>query len=217
MWALSRPSDRAGVHINGGDLQRTFQIDPLEMRARTICCNGAHRGRRIITLSVPGAGAGASKHAPDRIYAVVSPLFTEGQSMHPGIIIVAVVFWVFVGVVSVAGMVQDYRKRELALQPLRIAIEHGQQLDPEIISRLLGQDARHEELDPRLLHVGGIITIASGFGVALLSVFVSLAFPPYHWIVMGIGALAVCVGIGLLIGARALRSAIARYPQDKVA
>ena len=40
---------------------------------------------------------------------------------------VAIAFWIFIAVVSVAGMVQDYRKRQLALEPLRIAIEHGQQ------------------------------------------------------------------------------------------
>lgn len=68
--------------------------------------------------------------------------------MHPGIQAVAITFWIFITVVSVAGMILDYRKRQLALEPLRIAIEHGQQLDPEIITRLLGKEERHEELDP---------------------------------------------------------------------
>lgn len=122
-----------------------------------------------------------------------------------GITIVAVAFWVFIGVVSVAGMIQDYRKRQLALEPLRIAIEHGQQLSPEIIAKLVGREERQEELDPQLLRVGGIITAASGVGVALLSIFVALVFPPYHWIVLGVGVLAVCVGVGLLIAAKSLR------------
>ena len=138
--------------------------------------------------------------------------------MHPGIAVVAVFFWIFVAVVAVAGMIQDYRKRELALQPLRIAIEHGQQLDPEIIRRLLGQEERqHEPLDPRLLQVGGIITIASGVGVALLSIFVALVHPPHHWIVLGIGVVAICVGVGLLIAANSLRRSATSYLQDKVA
>ncbi len=126
--------------------------------------------------------------------------------MHPGpgITVVAIVFWIFIAAVSIAGMVQDYRKRQLALEPLRIAIEHGQQLTPEIITRLLGQEGRHEELDPRLLRIGGIITCAAGVGVALLALFVSLVFPPYHWLVLGAGTVAVCVGIGLMIAARAL-------------
>ena len=122
-----------------------------------------------------------------------------------GIAAVAIVFWIFIAVVSVAGMIQDYRKRQLALEPLRIAIEHGQQLSPEIIAKLLGRDERHEELDPNLLMVGGIITCASGIGVALLSIFIALVFAPYHWIALGVGVVAVCVGVGLLIAAKSIR------------
>jgi len=131
--------------------------------------------------------------------------------MHPAIEIVGITFWIFITVVSVAGMIQDYRKRKLALEPLRIAIEQGQKLDPEIITRLLGREERHEQLNPQELKVGGIITAASGLGVGLLSVFVAQVFPPYHWLVLGAGVLAVCVGVGLLIAASSL------HRQDKVA
>ena len=124
---------------------------------------------------------------------------------HTGITIVAVFFWIFVGAVSIAGMVQDYRKRQLALEPLRIAIEHGQPLTPEILAKLLGREEHEDELDPRLLKVGGIITCSSSIGVALLAGFVSLVFPPYHWLVLGVGVVAFCVGIGLLLAASVLR------------
>jgi|KBSMisStandDraft_5_1062788.scaffolds.fasta_scaffold1371244_2 hypothetical protein len=136
--------------------------------------------------------------------------------MHPAIQAVAITFWIFVTVVSVAGMVLDYRKRQLALEPLRIAIEHGQQLDPEIITRLLGRE-RHEQLDPQLLKTGGIITCASGLGVGLLAAFVAHVFPPYHWLILGTGVVAVCVGVGLLIAASSLRRSAESAPQDKVA
>ena len=119
--------------------------------------------------------------------------------------LVAVAFWVFVAVVSVAGMIQDYRKRQLALEPLRLAIEHGQQLSPELLAKLLGREEEHEELDPKLLQVGGIVTCASGVGVALLSIFIALVYPPYHWIALGVGVVAVCVGLGLMIAAKSLR------------
>jgi hypothetical protein len=124
---------------------------------------------------------------------------------HPAIAAVAIAFWIFVAVVSVAGIIQDYRKRQLALEPLRIAIEHGQKLDPEVISRLLGREEHDDSLDPKLLQVGGIITCAAGAGVALLSAFVAAVFPPYHLIVLGIGVLTICVGVGLLVAARSLR------------
>ena len=124
---------------------------------------------------------------------------------HPAIAAVAIAFWIFVGVTAVAGMILDYRKRKLALEPLRIAIEHGEKLDPEIITRLLGREERHEAVNPQGLKGGGISTCAAGGGVALLSVFVAQVHPPHHWIVLGIGVLAVCVGIGLIIAAGSLR------------
>lgn len=124
---------------------------------------------------------------------------------HGGITAVAIVFWIFVGVVSVGGMILDYRKRKLALEPIRLVIEHGQQLSPEVIDRLLGRD--DEKTDPRDLQVGGIITCASGVGVALLSGFAALLLPLQHWVLIGVGVgiLANCVGVGLLIAARSLR------------
>ena len=125
---------------------------------------------------------------------------------HIGITLVSIAFWVFVAIVSVAGIIQDYRKRQLALEPLKAAIEHGQQLSPEMLAKLIGRDDHEGQLDPKLLRVGGIITCASGIGVALLAAFVALVFPPYHWIVLGLGILAICVGVGLTVAAKSLRA-----------
>ena len=124
---------------------------------------------------------------------------------HIGLTIVSVAFWLFLGAAAVSGTIQDYRKRKLALEPLRAAIEHGQQLSPEVIDRLLGRDEHSHETNPKDLHIGGIITCASGIGIALLAPFVALVFPPFHWLVLGVGVLAICVGVGLLIAAKSLR------------
>jgi len=118
---------------------------------------------------------------------------------------VSICFWIFLGIVAVTGMIQDYRKRKLALEPIRMAIEHGQQLSPEVIDRLLGREEREHEIDPRHLEIGGIITCASGVGVALLSFFIAIVHPPHQWIVLGMGIVAICVGVGLIISAKCLR------------
>jgi Domain of unknown function (DUF6249) len=127
---------------------------------------------------------------------------------HMGITLVSIAFWVFMAIVAVAGMIQDYRKRQLLLEPLRIAIEHGQQLSPEMLAKLVGRGHAEQvgELDPKLLRVGGIITCASGIGVALFAPFVAMVFPPYHWIVLGVGTVAICVGVGLTVAAKSLRA-----------
>ena len=126
---------------------------------------------------------------------------------HIGITVVSVAFWVYLGVVSVAPMIQEYRKRQAALELLRTAIERGQQLSPEVIDRLLERDKPQESagVDPRDLRIGGIITCASGIGLALMSLFLIAVIPRFWWTVLGTGVLTVCVGVGLLIAAKSLR------------
>jgi len=117
---------------------------------------------------------------------------------------VAIAFWVFVAVSAVAGIIGDYKKRQATLAPLRMAIERGQQLDPALVEKLLARDSQDKRLQPEYLQVGGIITIGSGVGVALLSVFLNKVLPGALYPVMGAGVLTLCVGVGLLMAARAI-------------
>jgi Domain of unknown function (DUF6249) len=132
--------------------------------------------------------------------------------MGPGSTLAFIAFWVFIAIVAVAGMAYDYRKKQLEMEALRSAIEHGQNLDPAIVQKLLGhyhQPPTDQPQDLRpYLHIGGIITISAGIGIALASLWVGLQFPVVKFPILGIGAIAVCIGIGLLLSARALK----RYP-----
>jgi Domain of unknown function (DUF6249) len=127
--------------------------------------------------------------------------------------IVAVVFWIFVGTTAVTGMILEHKKRRLGVDLLRAAVERGQPLDPATVEKLVAQDsAADEPLDPLALKLGGIITVAAGIGLLPLAYCLSLAFPNALYPVIGAGALAICVGIGLLIGARAVARAQAGHP-----
>jgi hypothetical protein len=70
-----------------------------------------------------------------------------------------VAFWLFIAIVSVTAIMYDYRKKQLAVDTLRHAIEHGQHLDPALLDRLLSHpkyaDAREQVQDPRQLKIGG--------------------------------------------------------------
>ena len=122
--------------------------------------------------------------------------------------IAIVTFWMFITIVSVAGILYDYRKKRLAMETVRHAIEHGAQLDPALLDRLLwhqrAADAQERALDPRLLRIGGIITVAAGIGLLPLALFIAQVQERARFPIMGAGVLAICVGIGLLISARVL-------------
>lgn len=122
--------------------------------------------------------------------------------------LVGVAFWLFLTAAAVAGIVADYKKRKLEIEPLRAAIERGQQLDPAVIEKLMARDSQGQSLDPLELRIGGIVTISAAIGVGLLALVsrwlglaVSLAGVPLTGIAAGIGLLALCVGIGLLVAA----------------
>ena len=110
---------------------------------------------------------------------------------HFGPFSVAIAFWVFVTVAAVAGIVAHYKKRSLALAPLRAAIERGQQLDPAVVERLRAPESRDGRLNALYLKVGGIVTIAAGIGVALLSFFLAQVVPVALYRVLGGGIVVV--------------------------
>jgi hypothetical protein len=122
--------------------------------------------------------------------------------LHFGPFALGIAFLVFLAISAVAGIVADYKKRALALEPLRAAIERGQQLDPAVVERLMAPESREGRLNALSLKVGGIVTVAAGIGVALLSFFLSQVAPVALYPVLGGGIVAVCVGLGLVIAAR---------------
>jgi len=126
-----------------------------------------------------------------------------------GPVSVAIAFWVFLGVAAVAGIVADYKKRQIALEPLRAAIERGQQLDPEVVERLLAPEAR-AALNPLYLRVGGIITVATGVGVIILSFLLTQIVPFVFYPVLGGGIVVLCIGVGLIIAARTVETHASR-------
>lgn len=130
-----------------------------------------------------------------------------------GATIAAVIaFWMFLASVAIAGMVYDYRRRRLAIEALRMAVEHGQHLEPGTLERLLARHhddvpQQNEDLRP-YLHIGAVITIAAGIGAVIAGLWVGIDYPAFRFPILGIGAIAICVGIGLRISVRVLQ----RYP-----
>jgi hypothetical protein len=112
-----------------------------------------------------------------------------------------VAFWSFLAICAVAGMTYDYRKKQLAIESLRIAVEHGQNIDPAVIQALLSHQQK-EELNPAALQVAGVITTAAGVGVFLLAFFLSGVAPKALYPTMGGGVVTLCTGIGILIAGR---------------
>jgi len=125
--------------------------------------------------------------------------------MNPmGATAIAIAFWIFIAIAAVAGIIGDYMKRKAVLEPLRLAIEKGQQLDPALVEKLLAREQRDDSVNPEHLQIGGIITVAAGTGLALLSLFIGQIAPGALYPILGAGVAAICVGAGLVVAARAM-------------
>jgi hypothetical protein len=121
-------------------------------------------------------------------------------------------FWIFIGAVAVVAIITDYKRRRGGIDVLHAAIDKGQQLDPAVIEKLTSSEVRDERVEPVHVKLGGIITLAAGVGICLLSFFISRIAPIALYPILGCGVLVICIGGGLLIGARTLAEARAREP-----
>jgi hypothetical protein len=121
--------------------------------------------------------------------------------------LVGVAFWIFVGVVAVAGIIADYKRRSGNVDVIRAAIDKGQQLDPALIEKLTSSEQRNQRIDPVQMKFAAIITIASGIGLCLLALFLTGLSPLAFYPTFGVGLVTICVGIGLRIGSKMLAEA----------
>ncbi len=126
-------------------------------------------------------------------------------------------FWMFIGAICVAGIIADYQKRRLNVELLRSLVEKGEVLDPAVVTKLISPDALQERTDPTDIKLGGIIVSAAGIGVFLMAFFIARIAPVALFPIMAGGILTICVGIGLLIGAKVVADARAQERLGKSA
>ena len=124
---------------------------------------------------------------------------------------VAVVsFWAFIAIASAFGITYDYRKKQLAIEAVKFAIEHGQPMDAAVLDRLLSPDKSSGNGAQRGLVVGGIIVLAFAVGLGVLAFFISLVDQRALFPMLGAACLLLCIGAGLVIAGRFLAGAKAQ-------
>lgn len=123
---------------------------------------------------------------------------------------VAIVFWIFVLAVTVTPMVLHFLKRRETEKTIRLAIEKGQTLEPEVLARLLRpQPTPEDQTSPAGVRFGGIVTLSVAVGLVCFSFFTGKE------IFLGIAGLVACIGLGLIIGAHFLPDPRADKPEPK--
>jgi hypothetical protein len=135
--------------------------------------------------------------------------------MGNGAYLVGVAFWVFVGAVSIAGIIADHKKRTLGVDLLRAMIEKGQPLDPALVEKVMSQQASDQRVDPTGLKLGGIIVTAIGIGLLPMAYFIGKLAPIAVYPILGASVIAIIVGVALLVGAKVVADARERERLNK--
>jgi hypothetical protein len=117
----------------------------------------------------------------------------------------ALIFWSFIAVVSVAGMVKEFANKREVQRTLRSAIERNQTLDPAVVASIVSTCS----VPPERFAVAGIIVMAAGVGLLPLGFFIGKLAREAFYPIVGSGCLAICVGLGLFGAAALLRRAAA--------
>jgi hypothetical protein len=124
-------------------------------------------------------------------------------------IAVAAVLLAIAGVV-IAVITSNQKRNQAKLDFLRSAMERGVTLDPEFIDKVMhpNKSATHKQPLPRGqgAHVAGILVIAFGVGYAIFACFIAMIAPDARLPMLGVACLLGCIGIGLLVVSKALRS-----------
>jgi hypothetical protein len=133
--------------------------------------------------------------------------------MHPiaigNAIAVAATLLAIAGVL-IALITSSQRKNQARLEFLRSAMERGVELNPELIDKVMHPNriAAGRQAFPRGYgaRVAGILIIAFGVGYAILAFFIAIGSPDARLPMLGVACLFACIGVGLLVVSRVLRS-----------
>ena len=108
-----------------------------------------------------------------------------------------IVFWLVIFGMAALGIWSSRERERERQQTLRLAIEKGQALTPELLKQLARPEGGNPEDQPRNLLTGGIVVASVGFGLMVLAQFIGHSQPIRP--LVGVGGLMAFLGAGLLV------------------
>jgi Domain of unknown function (DUF6249) len=112
--------------------------------------------------------------------------------------------------VLIAIITSTQKNNQAKLDFLRNAMERGVELNPELIDKVMhpNKTAAGKRALPRGqgARVAGILVIAFGVGYAVFAFFIAVISPDARLPMLGVACMIGCIGIGLLVVSKVLRS-----------
>jgi hypothetical protein len=112
--------------------------------------------------------------------------------------------------VLIAVITSNQKNNQAKLDFLRSGMERGIALNPELIDKVMHpkKDGSGRQALPhgQGARIAGIIVIAFGVGYAILACLIAVIAPSARLPMLGVASLFACIGIGLLVVSKVLRS-----------
>jgi len=111
--------------------------------------------------------------------------------------------------VLIAIITSSQKNHQAKLEFLRNAMDRGIALNSELIDKVMHtKNSAGKQALPRGhgARVAGILVIAFGVGYAILASLIAIGSPDARLPMLGVACLFICIGIGLLIVSKVLRS-----------
>lgn len=105
-------------------------------------------------------------------------------------------FWIFILVISLAGVVQTMLRNYQREKTIRMAIEKGVTLDPAALTSLQRNPNNPEDTRRGLL-IGSIVTFSVGCGLMVMGYVLGLERGGPLVPLFGVGGLLWCISLGL--------------------
>ena len=116
----------------------------------------------------------------------------------------AVAFWAFVAVVVAMGVFRQISRHRESQTTIRKALEANPNLDPKLLDQLMRGE--QQRTSPEHLLLGGVVLIAIGIGLGVMALFIA-GGDPNGYAMIGVGAIPITMGLGLLVGSRLIARA----------
>ena len=123
------------------------------------------------------------------------------EQLGTGAGLAALGFWIFIGVIIIAGVWDNIRKRDAQHETLRRMIDSGEPIDHTLADKLLSVTSANKDL-PQDLRVGGYIMFGLVPGLIALGAILSLLASEVFTVLLAVSALVGFIGAGLLYAAR---------------
>lgn len=108
-------------------------------------------------------------------------------------------FWIFLSVVIAGALWSAATRRRSKHETIRALIDKGHGDDDDLINKILDSGGKKQPSLQFLFKIAGVIALASGLGLALMSFIVAEADPPSANGLLAVASFGACLGLGFLV------------------